>query len=486
MAKRWSAMVAIALVVIGVISLRERRLATTDPLASERHAEQAFLVEPYLQLGDPPTHQPTRSLTLVWQTADRQADWSVDYKVGADERWRSTPEPAFDRVAMLGVPPHRVYHAKLDLRDADGSVPYRVKKGGETVFTALARSPKDASKPYRFVVFGDCGANSADQKAIACETFKSQPDFVMITGDIVYGQGLISEYLTNFWPIYNADHAAPEVGAPLMRTTLFAAAIGNHDVAGRNLLKTPDGLAYFLYWDQPRSPAGSRAPTPLMGPADRIKAFVDSTAGRYPTMNNFSFEYGNSHWTVLDSNPYVDWTNQALRDWGIQDLAAAGKATWRFVAFHHPGFNSSRAHFDNQQTRLLADVFEAGKVDLVFAGHVHNYQRSHPLRFIPRRDPGGAVARKGELVLGTWSLDRDFDGQTHTKATAPIYLITGAGGNHLYNPEQQDDQASWQSFTARFISKTSSYTRVDVDGSGLVARQLDPQGNELDRFSLSK
>ena len=57
-------------------------------------------------------------------------------------------------------------------------------------------------------------------------------------------------------------------------------------------------------------------------------------------MANFSFDYGNAHWVVLDSNPYADWTDSALREWVERDLARAKGATWKFVAFHHPGFNS--------------------------------------------------------------------------------------------------------------------------------------------------
>ena len=31
-------------------------------------------------------------------------------------------------------------------------------------------------------------------------------------------------------------------------------------------------------------------------------------------MANFSFDYGNAHWTVLDSNKNVDWTDPSLYD----------------------------------------------------------------------------------------------------------------------------------------------------------------------------
>ena len=62
---------------------------------------------------------------------------------------------------------------------------------------------------------------------------------------------------------------------------------------------------------------------------------------------------------VLDSNEYVNWTDQKLRDWVARDLEAAANAPWRFVALHHPGFNSAKAHANDQQMRALADLFEA-------------------------------------------------------------------------------------------------------------------------------
>ena len=77
-------------------------------------------------------------------------------------------------------------------------------------------------------------------------------------------------------------------------------------------------------------------------------------------MGNFSFDYGNSHWTVLDANPYVDWTDSTLRDWVKADLAAARTCHLAIRAFHQPGFNSAKKHSDEENMRLLADVFEEG------------------------------------------------------------------------------------------------------------------------------
>ena len=64
--------------------------------------------------------------------------------------------------------------------------------------------------------------------------------------------------------------------------------------------------------------------------------------------------------------------------------------------------------------------------------------------------------------------------------------MTGAGGAHLYNPEQQDDPASWQTFTNKFVSKINSFTVVDARKRKLTIRQISQDGQELDSFVVTK
>jgi hypothetical protein len=135
---------------------------------------------------------------------------------------------------------------------------------------------------------------------------------------------------------------------------------------------------------------------------------------------------------------------------------------------------------------VLVDILEAGKVDVVFSGHVHNYQRSFPLRFVADPGSGGNHLRSKLRVSGHWTLDRSFDGHTQTRPEGVIYIVSGAGGAPLYNPEQQDDPSSWQEFTCRFIAQVHSLTIADVDGSRLTVRQVSAQGKELDRFVVTK
>jgi 3',5'-cyclic AMP phosphodiesterase CpdA len=340
------------------------------------------------------------------------------------------------------------------------------------------------------VVFGDCAAGTAGQKAIAYQAYRARPDFVFIPGDIVYARGRISEYRDLFFPVYNADDASPGISAPLLRSTLFLAAPGNHDIATTNLDQYPDGLAYFLYWSQPLNgplgTSGARNTPVLRGSAARQQAFRAAAGSSYPRMANFSFDYGNAHWAVLDANTYVDWTDPDLRAWLKQDLAAARSATWRFVAFHQPGFNSSHHHFDEQRMRLLAGVLEEAKVDVVFCGHVHNYQRTFPLRFAASLLSDGRPQSTGSRIAGKWTLDREFDGKSRTSPAGVIYLISGAGGAGLYDQAQHNNPGSWQEFTHKFIANVHSLTIVDVSGLKLTVRQVSAAGEEVDRFEVTR
>jgi len=455
------------------------------------NAQSDFLAKPYLQLGKNPSPQ---SIQLVWHAPESNDVWLAEYKNSDETNWKRSEGQSFSRVVIGTVAPFNVYTASFTSLKPGSTFQYRVLRNSNIVFSSEGKSLKSPQQSYRVAISGDMGAGSNTAKKIAFEIYKANPDMVAIAGDIVYNRGLLSEYRTKFWPVYNKDNA-DTLGAPLMRSIPFVAAVGNHDALGRDLNAFPEALAYYYFWDQPLNglngkEGGAFVPT-LVGTDANKKAFYDAAGEKYPRMTNFSFDQGNAHWTVIDSNPYVDWNDSTLRDWVVKDLAAASIATWRFVLFHHPGFNSSRAHYEQQQMRLIAPILEKGKVDIVFAGHVHNYQRTFPMTFVPDNQGNQLVAganniRTGKVVNGRWTLDKNFDGKRKTKPSGVIYITTGAGGQGLYNPEQQKDEDSWQKFTTKFISTLHSYTLMDVDGNTLVLRQLDLNGKEVDRMKITK
>jgi hypothetical protein len=471
--------------------------------------QDPFLEKPYLQIGDAPTGADT--MMILWQTDQTAADWKVEVRTAKDKSWRAAGQPISqvvsapagqpaiagkngakkDAPAPPAIDPHIVYRARLTNLAPGAEFQYRLLKNGKPVFDAAGHARKSERQPFRFVLFGDCAQGTPSQNAIAYQAYLNKPDFLFVTGDIVYGAGRISEYRTKFFPVYNSDEPSVANGAPLLRSVPFIAAPGNHDTDLANFRRFPDALAYFLYWDQPLNgpvppPDAVKASHVLTGASDAEAAFRPAAKPRYPRMANFSFDYGNSHWTVLDANTYMDWNNPSLREWLKKDLAAAQSAAWRFVAFHQPGFNSSKQHFSEQQMRPLSPIFEAGHVDIVFAGHVHNYQRSFPLEFVPKAQPDGALAGPKGEVAGDWKLDKEFGDGGHGKPRGVIYIVSGGGGAELYNPEQQTDPASWQSFTNKFISQVHSLSVVDIEAKTFRLKQLSETGEVVDSFSIAK
>ncbi|HVK07098.1 MAG TPA: metallophosphoesterase [Armatimonadaceae bacterium] len=476
--------------------------APLPPLEKVATPPGTFYTPPYLQLG---AAGHPGSLAVVWHAreSDAAASWSLEVRQGGSGEWRKAAaengpvsRPVAVRTGGAGaggpVPAHRVVAAQVTGLAPGQPFDYRVLRKGAPVFAARALAPKPATDPgFRFVAFGDCSDGSSGQKRVAFQAYSEKPDFVLVTGDIVYDRGRASEYRDRFFPIYNASgDPSPKTGAPLMRSTLFVGVSGNHDLAYANLGRFPDGLAYYYYWEQPLNgpqltPRGRNTP-PITGPETAVAAFRAGAGANYPRAANFSFDYGNAHFTILDANYYVDWTGPELRAWLEKDLAAAQTAAWRFVGLHVPPFHSSRKHQDEQWVRVLTDLFEKYKVDLVISGHVHNYQRSKPIRFQAVRGLDGNFVGRGGRVRGEMALDEAYDGETRTRPNGVIYLVTGAGGGSLYDRGQQDKPESLQPFTAKYIADNYSLTVFDVSDRTLTVRQVDAAGKERDRFVVAK
>jgi hypothetical protein len=271
--------------------------------------------------------------------------------------------------------------------------------------------------------------------------------------------------------------------------------LGNHDVYGANFDKTPDGLAYFYYNDLPMNGPTKQYTVEATGKPELIKAFKSNTDNRFPKMSNFSFDYGNVHIVCIDANPHASPLEPALVQWIKEDLKNS-RADWKIVTYHHPAFNSSKAHYDYQQMRLLSPVIEPLGVDLVLTGHVHNYQRTMPLTFEPKLDSAGThyVVTEEGRVDGKFKLDERYDGITNTKPKGIIYVVSGAGGAVLYDapisgkPElwTHEPAQNWVPYTVKLVSNIHSFTMIETNGKKLVLKQMDAKGVVFDEITITK
>lgn len=463
---------------------------TTLSHATPQNADDVFSVKPYLQLGDSPRLRKHEQVVVLWHSADDEAEWSVDLRSDGAREWVPTAPPQSVRVAVAGIVPHRVFRATLTDLKPGREFAYRVRWGDNVVFASAGRARKDRSQSVRCVVMGDCGAGSPQQKQVAFQVARTDPDFVLIPGDLVYNNGRISEYRSSFWPAYSPNEASPESGAPLLRSVPFLGGLGQHDT-GQTLDRFADGFAHYMYWSFPLNgpvrDVGDANAFRLGGNEAQQAAVLAASQGRYPRMANYSFDYGNAHWTVLDTwNPQINWNDPRLREWLRNDLASTD-APWKFVSSYMPPFNSSTAYPHTQKMRVVVDILQETGVDIVFCGYAHSFQVTYPLRFTPSKKPNGPVRDPGHEIPGKFEFDRAFDGKTKTKPNGILYITTGGGGNPgLHSPEQTDNPDTWQPFTTKYNASVNQFTDLRIEGENLVLRQIDLNGNLIDEMRVSK
>jgi len=459
-------------------------------------ADEDFYVKPYVQLGDNPKLEAAESEEVAWFVRSPQRHWQLEIKQDGGD-WTSAPVSIRSK-EIFGAPVTPLYQYICTIRGLKPGTlfDYRVLADDKPIFAAWAKVRKSLDEPFVCDIFGDCGSGSLGEKLIAWQCYQQPlPDFVLIPGDIVYPSGLFSEYMRYFFPVYNNDNVDLMRGVPLMRSIPFMCALGNHDVSQdtgypANLKKHPDALAYFAIWRPPLN--GPQTKTDMsnipkfQGPEPVCKRFLQSVGDQYPRSGMYSFDFGNSHWLVLDADFYMNWTDPALRSWVEKDLTET-KARWKFVAFHQPGFSCDNHHWQEQRMRVLSDVFQRCGVDVIFCGHAHDYQRTHPIRFTANRKDGEMFVKKDGTVPGEISLDTKFDGEHVTVPNGVIEIVTGAGGAALY-PERRKFAAGGTGGDVidKFISNTHSFSRCKISADKFELWQIDTNGKPVDHFVVTK
>lgn len=67
-----------------------------------------------------------------------------------------------------------------------------------------------------------------------------------------------------------------------------------------------------------------------------------------------------------------------------------------------------------------------------------------------------------------------------------IYIVDGAGGAHLYDPELQEQPNVWKEFTTRHFARVNSFSDVQIDGNRFTLRQISSDDKLPDHFQITK
>jgi len=255
----------------------------------------------------------SRSATIAWvvKTGD------VKVNVSGKETL-SVPVLRCDRISLAGLKPGQVvqYDALNGKSEGKGSF----------------KTPAAPGATFDFVVFGDTRTRHELHRKITGAIEKLSLDFVIHTGDLV-----TDGYDAAQWPVFF------DIERNLLKKVAFYPVLGNHERNSRQ------------FYD-----------------------FFNVTTPYY------SFDWGSAHFALLNSdigNVAIStaakdaFWNEQLR-WLDEDLAKAQKAEFRFVVMHHPPMTAvKRRQGEDKAVAQTMPIFEKHKVQAVFCGHDHNYQR---------------------------------------------------------------------------------------------------------------
>jgi predicted phosphodiesterase len=185
----------------------------------------------------------------------------------------------------------------------------------------------------------------------------------------------------------------------------------------------------------------------------------------------YSFTKGNVFFLVMSTQVSYSENSEQF-NFVKQELEKASNdpnIDWVVVYYHKPMYASSTKHAGLTSLRdIYHPLFDQYKVDLVLAGHNHNYQRSFPLQFNEADSDKPILVNKNQ--------------NTYNEIGVPIFITSGTGGVSLHSLGAQAE------FNAKQFGKFGHLNvNVSKDTSNkLVGTFYDLTGNKLDEFTITK
>lgn len=213
----------------------------------------------------------------------------------------------------------------------------------------------------KFMALGDQGRGNAEQTELAKLMVDYRNifpyDFALLMGDNIYGSDSAEDLKTKFEDVYKTL---------LDGGVKFYATLGNHD-----------------------------------GSNQRFYEYFNMKGEEY-----YKIEKGDVSLYSLNSN-YMD---KRQIKW-MEEQFSADQAKWKIVFFHHPPYSSGDMHGSAKSLRKVVEpIFMKYKVDVVFAGHEHFYERIKPQNGIYYFITGaGGKIRKGDIKKNSPLTEKGFD-----------------------------------------------------------------------------
>ncbi|EPS59886.1 hypothetical protein M569_14917, partial [Genlisea aurea] len=276
-------------------------------------------------------------MRISWVVNDKHSPSMVEYGTSPGH-YTSTSQGESTSYSYLLYSSGKIHNAVIGPLEDDKTYYYRCSGQGPEF--QLKTPP--SKFPITFSVAGDLG-QTGWTKTTLDHIDQCVYDIHLLPGDLSY-----ADYIQRRWDTFG------QLIQPLASSRPWMVTQGNHEKEGIPLLEDKF-KSYNSRWKMPYQESGS-------------------VSNLY-----YSFEVAGAHLIMLGS--YTDYDEKSEQfAWLKSDLAKVDrrKTPWLLVLFHVPWYNSNEAHQgegDAMKAAMEPLLYGAG-VDVVFAGHVHAYERA--------------------------------------------------------------------------------------------------------------
>lgn len=317
----------------------------------------------------------------------------------------------------------RVHEAHVCGLSADTRYYYRVGGPGHwsPVYETVTGPMPGSRDPFTFGVSGDSRGNDEEAWPISQRRMRdAMVELELFSGDAVV-IGTNQPEWDDFW---SADDGMGFDVQQLFASVPLMMANGNHDALSVNFV------------------AQTAFPQEV-SPQERAQG-----------EEWYSFDYANAHFVMLDDNDRELYpTSEA--DWLESDLAAARAnpdIDWIFVTHHRPFYTCMSNHSPDTSLRAAwQEIFDRHRVDVVFTGHNHVYERSRPIRGLMGGQ--GVVAAQGSNGVP------QIEGGN---ASGTVYIVAAGVGAPLYNVETSCPTSYSGRRERTYVTVTVTGTRIEL------------------------
>jgi hypothetical protein len=271
-------------------------------------------------------------------------------------------------------------------------------------FRTIARAGHGYQK---LAVIGDIGQfPHSEETWDHMRTHHKDIDSIILAGDLAY-----PELDHNRWDTF-MDFLDDY---PLVENVPMHITPGNHDIG-----KPENGTQIFAAYE-------ARFRMPRIQPADlgvyNGLGKMNMDRPPYPLDYDYgnayyAFQHGRTHQIFINSYSAMEPGSKQY-EWLVDELERVNRRTtpWLLVTYHVPIYNTFEVHQHDEQMFMMREHIEPllvhYRVNIVFNGHIHAYQRTKPVAF-------GKITKTG-----------------------PIHVVMGAGGRNAEAEFLHDEPEEW-------------------------------------------